>query len=250
MSTNLDINNTISSEDLKELIHNDDFKNALDKASESRIPVIDYNQTMKDNKSEFIDYMIEGSGIKDKREKKRLKKSFSRVFNKLLDYKYHDDEIENSTKIDKLAEDTAIVLKYFDFMQDYSFKNKLADYGIYIDDSKSRKLTDDYPNINPESWESFNSIISDSCSCKKDIKKVSDDINNNIFENNVPEDLKYSKSNPRGLNKSAFNKLVVGKTLALQSKDKLEDFLTNAIENSIFAAAREELLQEGLEEIK
>ena len=140
-------------EDLKDFIGSDEFKESINKASEQRLKIInDFTPEMKEIKQEFIDYMIEGSGANSKEEKKEAKKKFSKEFKKAVDYLHYAGgwpKPETKAKLETLAENVEIAIKYFDFMQNPVFKDKLAAHGIYIDESKTKKITDDYPNINP-----------------------------------------------------------------------------------------------------
>lgn len=245
----------MSVEELKDFIHSDEFKGSIEKASESRLEIInDFTPEMKDIKKEFVEYMTLGSGASSKDEKKEAKRKFNKTFKKVVDYVHYQGgwpKPDTKAKLETLAENVEVAIKYLDFMQCSLFRDRLTEHGIYIDDSKTRKLTDDCPDIKPETWENLKGMIEDGSQCQGKICQSADNIKINIFENEVPAELQYSKDNPGGLKKGAFNKLVTAKAMATKkTEEKYKKYLDNLTENSIFNVAREELIQEGVENIK
>ena len=245
-------------EEIKDFIHSDEFKEIIQKASSHRLSILtSYVPEMKDIKQEFIDYMIESSKVNkedevSKEDEKELKKKFGRIFKRLVDYTHYIGGYprpETPSKLDVLADNVEIALKYLEFAHDQSFKTKLAERGIFIDEKKTKKLTDDYPQLNAETWENFKSMIDDGSDCQGKICSESDKIKNDIFENDLPEEVKFSKENKAGLKTGTFNKMVNAEAITAKvTEDKARRRLSNMSATSAYNIAREQVVTEHLAE--
>lgn len=240
-------------EEIKGYIRSNDFKKALEKATASRLKIVaDLAPEMKGIRSEFIDYMADAAKSLDK-DKKELKKKFGKAFKKLVDLRHYSGgypKPESPAKLDVLADAVECALKYFDFMQIRDFRDRLEERGIFIDDSRTMTLEDDFPDINAGSWENLRDMVLEGAECQKKICDSTDEITVDVFENDIPEDVRFSKENPCGIKKGAFSKMVTAETMRrVKPEEKAEEYITNLSEASTFNISREELLREKFTEM-
>jgi hypothetical protein len=234
-------------DDVKDYIHSDEFKDVLKNAAENRLKIMnDYTPEMKDIKGDFVDLM--SSGLSDSADEDEAKKQLSKNFKKIVDFHHYMGgwpKPESPAKLAKLADDVALAVKFLDFAQITSFRDFLAERGIYIDDNKSKKLKDDFPNLKDEQWENLRAILDDGSACQGNICKSADEIKINIFENEIPEELRYSKENKCGIKPGPFNKMVTAEAMkSVKDNDKLQKYANNLAEASVFNIAREEILKD------
>ncbi len=245
-------------EEIKDFVHSDEFKEIVQKATQHRLNIMTtIAPEMKDIKQEFIDYMTESSKVDksdevSKEDAKELKRKFGRIFKKLVDYTHYVGGYprpETPSKLDVLADNVEIALKYLEFAKDQSFKTKLAERGIFIDEKKTKKLADDYPQLNPDTWENFKSMIDDGSECQGKICTEADKIKIDIFENDLPDEVKFSKDNKVGLKTATFNKMVSAEAITAKvTEDKARRKLSNMSATSAYNIAREQVVTEHLAE--
>lgn len=239
---------TLSPEEIKDYIHSDDFKQTLEKAVPSRVKIMEeFTPEMKEIKEEFVDYMV--NAAKDLNEdEKELAKKFRKIFKKVVDYHHYKGgwpRPNTPAKLETLAENVEYALKYLDFAQITDFRDRLATRGIFIDDKKSKTLKDDYPNIKEGTWKNLRGMLDDGSTCQGKICNSADEIKINIFENDLPEEIRFSKDNKCGIKKGPFNKMVTAEAMKKSKTDeKLKKYVTNLSEASVFNISREELLKE------
>jgi len=237
-----------SPEEIKDYIHSDEFKQTLEKAAPSRMKIMtELTPEMKDIKNDFVEYMmVAAKGLNE--DEKELKKKFRKIFKKIVDYHHYLGgwpKPDSPAKLETLAENVEYALKYLDFAQVKEFRDRLAAHGIYIDDKKSKTLKDDYPDLNENTWDSLRSMLDDGSECQGKICTSADEIKISIFENDLPEEVRFSKDNKCGIKKGPFNKMVTAEAMKkVKTEEKMRKYMTNLSEASVFNISREELLKE------
>lgn len=237
-------------DEVKDYISSDDFKKVLDEAVPEKLKIVnDVNPEIKEIKGEFIEYMLKSAGVADN-EKKDAAKKFAKIFKKVSDFTFFKGgwpKADSIGKLEALAENVAIALKFLDFMQIKDFRDCLAKHGIYIDDKKTKTLKDDYPSINEGSWENMLSMFDDNKNCQTKICESVDKIEKTIFEEEIPDEVKFSKENKCGLKKGSFNKIIAAEVAKkTKTKEKAESYMTTLTENIIFNVERENILKDHL----
>ena len=238
---------------VKDYINSDDFAKTIENAVPERVKIIsEFTPEMKDIKGDFVGFMLGGPKAAGDDDAKETAKELRKIFKKVSDYcsfKGGWPNEDTESKLEKLAENVAIAVKFLDFAKINDFRECLANHGIYLDNKKTTTLKDDYPNINEDAWESYKSILDDAVSCQNKICGSIDSIQKKVFEEEVPEEVQFSKENRCGLKKGAFNKLVSAKAMAQLKKteEKARKYMTTLAENSVFTVAREEILKESFE---
>lgn len=235
-------------DEIKDYIHSDEFKQTLEKAAPSRMKILtEFTPEMKDIKVEFVEYMMNAAKDSDEDEKE-LQKKFRKIFKKVVDYHHYQGgwpKPNTPAKLETLAENVEYALKYLDFAQIREFRDRLEAHGIYIDDKKTKTLKDDFPNLNEETWENLRDMLDDGSTCQGKIHNSADEIKINIFEEDVPEEMRFSKDNKCGIKKGPFNKMVTAEAMKkIKTEEKMKKYMTNLSEASIFNISREELLKE------
>ena len=243
-----DSEDVVTAEEVKDYVHSDEFKQTLEKAAPSRMKIMtELTPEMKDIKGDFVDYMMSAAKDSDEDEKV-LQKRFRKIFKKVVDYHHYQGgwpTPDSPAKLETLAENVEYALKYLDFAQIREFRDRLEAHGIFIDDTKSKTLKDDYPNLNEKTWQNLRDMLDDGSACQGKICNTADEIKINIFENDIPEEVRFSKSNKCGIKKGPFNKMVTAEAMKkVKSDEKMKKYVTNLSEASIFSISREEILKE------
>lgn len=241
--------------EILDFVNSSEFKEFLGKAADLKFNAVSQLvPEMKSYREEFIDFMLGGAVITDKDERKEYARKFGKIFKTLVDFVHYSDGVPNENsvgKLEKLAQNVEIAVKFFDFIGDTTFRDKLAARGIYIDDVKSKKLTDDYPHVNVAAAENLGSIIDSGDECHGQIRDTDEKIKNELYDELIPEEYRYSNENKIGIKRSVFSKLTnVLTNVTRKKEEKQQEYIDNLREASLFNITSEEILQKGYSQVE
>lgn len=238
-----------SSIETTDYIHSDEFKEIIKKAAPARLKIMtELTPEMKDIKEDFVTFMNNGEkGLSDEAKKENTKR-FRKLFKRLVDFHHYQGgwpKPNSPAKLDTLADNVELALKFFDYAGITTFRDKLAQRGIFIDDNKSRTLKDDYPDLTDGTSSNLKKIFDDGSYCQGEICNSADEIKINIYGNDLPEEVKCSSANKCGIKKGAFNKMVTAEAMkSLKTNEKMRKTLENFAATSECSIKREEHLRD------
>lgn len=260
----------ITEENLKdrvELIQSVDMDKALENAAEIKINILtSCKDRDKSNYEQFYETVLHSRqdiiDILDKKKKnrsedeERMYKEFKK--NTLRSYKMVCDLLvpdENSgenkpTKIQKIVDKISLVLDYLRYIGADELEKEFNKRGISLVAQKLEDKSEVW--VNDLVKQNIKNIFTAGKKVREEVKDGITTITDNIYTLNIPQDLVYEKdSNPTGLKKSDWNKLVDIKTKMMmakvdEQKDKAEDQANLLAAEKQFEQARAKLMQTKL----
>lgn len=238
-------------DELKDLIHSDEFREAVKKCTDKHVEIITtYKPEIAECKEDFADAGVACMPDLSKKDKKHRCREFASTFNKLQGYWDNEEAANGETKISRLAAQVGQLVKWFDFLGDDRIVEALKLNGIYLDEKKMGKVTDEYP-LTASCANTMKSCLDDAKVKNSKIREATKELTEDLYANNVPSDLQFDKDiNPIGLKASSFNKICKANAVKMsKSKEKADKYISGLAEKSAFNEASEQLMQESLSEI-
>lgn len=182
-------------------------------------------------KKDFVTHAICAvEGVKNlkeipKEELPAIKKAISGEYNKVRDYIFDtgDDEAEVMGKLEKAVAAIAVAVKWLPFLGKESLLNRWTrEYGLDIrvtapSDANTVIVKD--PELRDETAEFLANTIDDAVEVQNEIKEAEERILVDMFEE-LPDDVRYSQENKRGIKKTQFASIVSVKALKNIEEEK------------------------------
>lgn len=209
---------------------------AITEAAEKAAPIKEeiitkLNPRMGSFKKDFIVQgicAVEGvRKLKDipKEDLPEIKKAFTHEFGKVRDYIFDvgDDENEVPGKLEQAVKAVAVAVKWLPFLGKGGMLERWKrEYGLDIvvtapSDANTVIVKD--PEKRDEVMESLTNIMLDAVDVQTEIKEAEERITVDAFEE-IPEELRYSPENKRGIKKTHFASIVGVKALKNIEEEK------------------------------
>ena len=252
------------------LIRGDEFEKALlDAANVKKENLTSVKSRNKDNYSRFYEIVLatrrDIQSILDKKKKDRTDDETNKVkeFKKETSQSYRQictllapEMLEDGqlTKIQKLCQKIAPIVKLMEYIGNYEIENEFKKYGITFDYVKLSDSETAFENENIEN--DVKEIFERGKSLKEETEKNNEEIKTVIFESSVPQELQFNKStNPSGIKSSDFCKLVDLKTKQLmarseEAQEKVGEQINDMAGQVEFDNMRNKLIQSKLMDLQ
>lgn len=250
----------------EELIKGEDMEKALSEAAEIKKSILTtYKDRGKTNYEQFYETALraneEVNMLMAKRKKdrtdadneliKKFRKDTARSYKMTCELITPEDvEDGKQTKIEKLADRISLVAYLLRYLGAYELENELARRGVSLTFKSLENSSPVWADENVK--ENVKNIFEAGKKLRQDIDAETQKFTENIFALNVPQALVYEKeSNPVGLKKSDWTKLVDIKVKLMmakeaEQKEKAETQANDLAEEKQFDQERAKLMQAKL----
>lgn len=246
----------------EELIKGEDMEKALAEAAEIKKTILTtYKERDKSNFDQFYETCLHASAeiteILGKRkkdqsdeEKQRVKdfrRNASRSYKMVCELLVPDEDEEAPTKFDKLADRVALVFEYLRYIGAHGLEEAFQRRGIEIVSTRLEDRSDVWADERVK--ENVKNIFADGLKVRESVAADTQVITEEILLRAVPQELVYEKdSNPVGLKKGDWSRLVDFKTKLLmakeaEQKEKIEDQASDLAAEKQFDQERARLMQ-------
>lgn len=196
--------NDVSKDDLSTLT------NKVESATEELGKIISKNKIVNENKKEFLEHLINGivQQFKDNdltREEKLLKGLFNKVIKSRIEEDTKDEEgVLVAGYIRKRVEELVMLIYTYRYLKFNDIEKIFGQYGIKLDYEPIENHINYFAGINFK--ETVKQLVDGAVIIKKDIEKLKNNVEENIY-NEIPATIKYNKDvNPVGVTKNTFKK--------------------------------------------
>lgn len=245
-----------------DLICSEEFDKALESAAEIKKETltsckeqnkVNYDRfyeimVMSDNDiNQILDKKVKDRTDSEKEKLKEFKKNTAFMYRQICTLIAEEDlEEGEQTKIEKLVQKIAPIVKLMRYIGRYEIDNEFKKYGITLD---YEKLDENETFANENIKTNVEDIFNSGKTIKETVSNKNNEIKVNIFVQNISPELQYDKeSNPLGIKESDFCKLVDLKVKMLMAnsedaKEKLNEKVNNIAGDYEFNNARNKILQ-------